>query len=232
MGAAGVTKSRNILPPRRPWTEVELEMLRRYYADSLTADLAQVLDRPITQVYSRAVKLGLRKSEAFQASDKSGRLLKGGKLSVQTQFKPGLVPWNKGTKGIAGVQEACRATQFKPGVRPHTWKPVGSYRVNADGYLDQKVSDTGYGPRDWRGVHRLVWEAANGPTPEGMVVVFKPGRHTTDPTLVTLDAVECITRRELMARNTVHNLPKPLAELVQLRGVINRQINRRAKEQA
>ena len=225
-----MTKSRNILPPRRPWTEVELEMLRRYYADSLTADLAQALDRPITQVYSRAVKLGLRKSEAFQASDKSGRLLKGGKLSVQTQFKPGITPWNKGSHYVAGGRSA--ETRFKPGVRPHTWKPVGSYRINADRYLEQKISDTGYPPRDWRGVHRLVWEAANGPTPEGMVVVFKPGRYTTDPALVTLDAVECITRRELMARNTVHNLPKPLAELVQLRGVINRQINKRAKEQA
>lgn len=205
-------------------------MLRRHYADSLTADLAQVLDRPITQVYSRATKLGLAKSEAFRASDKSGRMLKGGALSVPTQFQPGMTPWNKGSHYVAGGRSA--ETRFKPGIRPHTWKPVGSYRVNADGYLEQKISDTGYPPRDWRGVHRLVWEAANGPTPEGMVVVFKPGRASTDPTLVTLDAVECITRRELMARNTVHNLPKPLAELVQLRGVINRQINRRAKEES
>lgn len=225
-----MTKSRNILPPRRPWTEVELELLRRNYADSLSADLAQALDRPITQVYSCANRLGLAKSDAFKATDKSGRILKGGKLSVVTQFKPGIVPWNKGSNYVAGGRSA--ETRFQPGVRPHTWKPVGSYRINADGYLDQKVSDTRYAPRDWRGVHRLVWEAANGPTPVGMVVVFRPGRRTTDPELITLDAVECITRRELMARNTVHNLPKPLAELVQLRGAINRQINRRAKEQA
>lgn len=33
-----------------------------------------------------------------------------------------------------------------------------------------------------------------------------------------------------MRRNTVHNLPPELAKVVQLRGAINRQINKRAKE--
>ena len=56
-----------------------------------------------------------------------------------------------------------------------------------------------------------------------------PGRKTTDPALITLDALELVTRAELMARNTVQNLPKPLAQLVQLRGALKRQITRRAR---
>jgi hypothetical protein len=32
-----------------------------------------------------------------------------------------------------------------------------------------------------------------------------------------------------MARNTVHRLPKPLAQLVQLRGALTKQINKRSK---
>jgi hypothetical protein len=42
--------------------------------------------------------------------------------------------------------------------------------------------------------------------------------------------VELISRRELMARNTFHALPPPLAQMVQLRGVLNRQINARSKK--
>jgi hypothetical protein len=122
-------------------------------------------------------------------------------------------------------------TQFKDGSRPHTWVPVGSYRINGDGYLDRKVNDLP-GPNTvrWKPVHRLVWSDAHGPVPEGCTVVFKPGRRTTVLELITVDAVECITRAELMARNSIHNLPPALVEIHQLRGTLKRAINRKAKE--
>lgn len=223
-----MTRSRHIAPPRTPWTPAEEAVLRDRYANERTADIAADLGRPVLHVYSKASKLGLAKSIAFFARDVSGRMLKGGKLSVATQFKPGLVPWNKGQHYQALGRSI--GTQFKPGDRPHTWKPVGTLRVNADGYLQRKCSDTGYPPRDWVAIHRLVWEAAHGPVPAGHVVVFLPGRKTVDEAAITLDAVECITRRQLMARNTVHRLPEALAQVVQLRGALVRQINRKAKE--
>jgi HNH endonuclease len=223
-----MTKSRNILAPCRPWTRLELELLRREYADGVTADIARALDRPLTHVYACAGRLGLRKSDAFAASDKSGRILKGGKLSQATQFKPGLVPWNKGSHHVAGGRSA--ETRFAKGNRPHTWVPIGSLRINSDGYLDRKVNDLP-GPSHvrWHPVHRLVWEAAHGPTPVGHVVVFKPGRRTTVEADIMLDAIELISRRELMARNTMHNMPKPLVELMRLRGRLTRAINDRSK---
>ena len=225
-----MTKSRGILPPRRAWSAEEDAVIRELYAVTRTVEIADRLQRKAGAVHQRARKLGVAKAREFIVALARQRTAAPGHGSHATRFPKGAEPWNKGFHYEAGGRSA--ETRFKPGARPHTWKPVGSYRVNADGYLDQKVSDTGYPPRDWRAVHRLVWEAANGPVPAGRVVVFKPGRHTTDPTLISLDAVECITRQELMQRNTVHNLPKPLAELVQLRGAINRQINKRAKESA
>lgn len=226
-----MTKSRHILPPKRFWTEAERELLRQHYATMRSADLAALLDRPLGSVHQHAGKLGLRKSIELIAQMARERTQRPGHGSVRTRIQPGSTPWNKGTKGLAGTQEACRATQFKAGQRPHTWVPVGTFRVVEGDILEQKFADEPGPPKmRWKAYTRIVWERANGPVPDGHLVAFKPGRKTTDPDLVTLDALELVSRVELMARNTFHNLPKPLAQLVQLRGVLNRQINRKAKE--
>jgi hypothetical protein len=221
-------------PPRQAWTAEDVATLVRLYPDVPTSEIAAQLGRPVQRVYAKAGNLGLRKSDAFLASDKSGRMLKGGRLSVGTQFQPGVPSWSKGTKGVCGVQPGCRATQFKPGQRSgvaaRRWVPIGSYRINGDGYLDRKVTDLGRGPRDWIAVHRLVWMEANGPVPDGYVVCFKRGRFTTKLEEITLDAVELVSRADLMKRNTIHNYPKPIAQLVQLRGALNRKINRLERE--
>lgn len=224
-----MTKSRGILRPRGRWTESELQLLTRNYADSRTEDLATVLEREIAYVYAKATKLGLKKSEAYLASPDACRLRRGDEIGKAFRFDKGHVPANKGLRRPGWHAGRMKSTQFTTGSKPKTWKPIDSLRVNGDGYLDRKVTDTGYPPRDWVPLHRLVWMAANGPIPPGHVVVFKPGRRTAVEADITLDAVELLSRRELMARNTVHNLPKEIVQLVQLRGAVNRQINQRVK---
>ena len=232
-----MTKSRNILPPRRFWTEAELELLRQHYPDRTGDDVAAMLGRPVRSVYKKARELGLSKSAAFLSSDLSGRVQRGKQdpRMRATQFQPGVSSWSKGVKGRVGVKEGCRATQFKKG-RPadeaHNYLPIGSLRVTKDGYLERKVTDdpSVYPARRWTALHRLVWEAAHGPVPGGHLVVFKPGRATTDPELVTLDALECITRADNLRRNSVHRYGPEIASIAQLRGAIRRQINRKAKE--
>jgi hypothetical protein len=75
----------------------------------------------------------------------------------------------------------------------------------------------------WRAVHLVEWEKVHGPLPAGHALAFKNG----DKTDRRLDNLECITRAALMARNSVHNLPKPLKQAVQLLGALNRQIRKR-----
>lgn len=217
-----------LVPKARAWPAWQLEMVRRHYATTRTDVLAAAIGRKPQHVYSMALRLGLRKGPEFLASDRSGRILRGGKLGQQHQFKPGIVPWNKGLKGL---DIGGRATRFQPGQRPHTWLPVGSLRINAEGYLERKYSDDPGSPsKRWRTVARLVWEAAHGPLPPGHAVVFRPGRASTRVEDITLDAVECITRAELMRRNTVHNLPPELVEVVRLRAVLTRAIRTKQKE--
>lgn len=223
-----MSKSRNLIVPRRTWTDAETATLRGLYPDQPTRTIAAMLGIDLALVYSKASRLGLRKSAQFLASDKSGRIFKGGTLGQLTQFVPGQKPWNAGTHYVAGGRSAD--TRFKPGqmsgAASRNWVPVGTYRVNPYGVLEQKVTDLGRGPRDWEAVARLVWQATNGPIPAGHVVVFKPGRKTTVLEHITTDAVECITRRALMQRNTIWRKNPELARLYQLKGAITRQVNR------
>lgn len=127
---------------------------------------------------------------------------------------------------IGGIE-----TRFKPGQSPHNTHAIGSYRITKDGTLQRKISNaSGNNSKRWRGVHELVWSEENGTVPAGHIIVFKHGRRTNKIEEITIDRVECISLAENMRRNSVHNLPKELAELVQLRGALNRQINKRSSK--
>lgn len=221
---------------RRSWTAAEDECMRRFYPDLTGEDMAGVLKRSLSSVFQRAKVLGLNKSAAFLASARSGRVTHAHQhpSMVASRFKPGQAAWNKGTKGVVGVQEACRATQFKKG-RPPTearnYQPIGSLRISKDGYLERKVTDDHPVPaRRWVAVHRLVWEAANGPIPAGHIVRFCEGMKTAALELVTADRLECITRGEHAKRNHPRSHSPELARLVQLKGAITRQVNRISRE--
>lgn len=210
---------------RHIWKGWEVEFLKKNYADSLTADIATVLGIPAKRVLAKAHALGLHKTKELIAQTARARTQKPAHGSRATQFAKGLRPWNTGLKGVTGTQAACRATQFKPGARPATWVPVGSFRVVEGDILEQKFADEAGPPgRRWKAYARIVWEQANGPVPEGHAVVFRPGKKTTDPALVTLDAIELVSRADLVRRNSIHRYPDELRSVMRLRGQINRAI--------
>lgn len=221
---------------RRYWTPQELALLRQHYPDMTGPECARLLGRSERSVYGKANALGLHKSAAFWASDRSGRVRRGlqDPRMRAHQFQPGHATWNKGKPGSTGHHPNTQANQFKPGRAPQdarNYLPIGSERLNHDGILKRKMSDdtSVYPAKRWTPVHRLVWEAAHGPVPRGSVVVFKPGQRTTVAENITLDRLECITRRELVKRNSVHQRPE-LKGLYQLKGAITRQVNRITQE--
>lgn len=214
-----MTKSRGINAPRWLPTPEQLDELRRDFATTPTEALAQRFGVKYHQVAGRAKKLGLRKNDAY-LQGAGGRL--DGVRGMGTRFSKGHVPWSKGRT------LPVPRTAFKPGHKPFNHVPIGSLRIGA-GYLQRKVTDTGYPPRDWVMVHRLVWEAAHGPIPEGHVVAFLPGRRTTALDAITLDALELVNRAEHARRNSINRYPKPVQEVMRLRGRITREINQRTK---
>jgi len=220
--------------PRRPryragkrlWEPADDDVMRRFYPGMSTAKLARRLRRSVCSVNARADLLGLRKSEAYLASPDACRLRRGDDVGAAFRFPPGHVPANKGLRRPGWFAGRMRETQFKRGGVSHTWKPIGATRL-VDGYVYRKVTDVRHVPWtvNWKPEHVLIWERVHGPVPAGHRLWFKNG----DKTDIRLDNLECISGREAMARTTVHNLPKPIAQTVQLLGALNRQIRRRTR---
>jgi hypothetical protein len=217
----------------QPWTQQEILELRRLYPNQLTHQVAQALGRSASATHQKARLLGIVKTLAFAGSQISGRRATNSEVSPAlraAQFKRGMTPWNKGIEYNPGGRSAD--TRFQAGNMPHTWKPVGTYRVIVDtktgaSQLQQKTSERA-GPSHvrWLSVARIVWEKNNGPIPAKNLIVFKLGMATLEADLITPDRLQCITRAENAKRNSMATRNPELAKLYQLKGAINRQVNR------
>jgi hypothetical protein len=206
---------------RQPWTPQDVDTLRQHYENTPTKVLAERLGRNVASLWHKARSIGLSKSidlirkmasEAMKNPEHGGR---------KAQFQRGLTPWNKGISFDSGGRSY--ETRFKPGQKPHTWNPIGHERISDLGYLQRKMTDTGVTRRDYVAVHHLVWQEAGREIPKGFALTFKDGNKRN----FALDNLELVSRADLMRRNSYHNYGPEVAQLVQLRGAITRQINKR-----
>lgn len=218
-----MTKSRGIRTPRRQWTNEEDRIIAEHYPYTSSTELCDLLGCNVHILYKRVERLGIKKAPGFMSSFISGRFQRGERRAPETQFKPGQKPWSTGKK--IGTRGQSGRTQFKPGNRPHNYKPVGTEVFNTEGYLIRKVSDEGLQRDKWKFVHLLLWIEANGPVPEGHVITFKDGQRKN----CVIENLECISVEEHARRHGINKYPEELRKLMQLRGQINRQINKRSQ---
>ena len=214
---------------RHTWSFIDEYILRGIYPHYRTEDIAAVMGiYPITKIYSAAKRFNLKKSDEFLNGPLSGRT--DGARGSSTRFRKGNVPWTKGTNYNAGGRSI--ETRFQGGHRPHTWLPVGSYRLNGDRYLEVKFSDEpGRYDKRWIPVHRKVWIEAHGPIPPKHMIAFKPGMRTIVLEEITIDRLECIDLAENARRNNMWLRDPEWAKLVQLKGQITRQVNKITRRQ-
>lgn len=221
--ALGITLRRRAL---HRFTPAEVARLRAEYPDTPTIKLAKSMGRTLQTIYAAAKRHGLAKSAEYLASPHACRLRRGDNVGKQTRFQKGQVPANKGLRRPGWAPGRMASTQFKKGHVSNNVLPIGTELVNPDGYLVRKVSETKVQRIDWVPVHRLLWIEHNGAIPAGHVVIFKDSNKAN----VVIENLELLSRRDNMLRNTVHNLPQDLVQVIMLKGALKRQINRRAEQ--
>lgn len=199
---------------RGPWTLERQAKLVKLYPNHTVAQTAKLLNVPEAAVIAKAFKLKLRKDPAFWRE-----------CAAKGFFKKGQEPANKGRKVTEWMSEQgierTAAKRFKKGHIPKNYKPVGSERINVEGYVEVKIKD----PNKWEPKHRVVYQHHYGHIPHGKLVKFKDGNKLNfDPANLYLS-----DRVENMQANTYHNYPKEIANLIQIRGALNRQINKHEK---
>jgi len=209
---------------RRLWSAAEVSVLSARFPHERTANIALDLGRPLHSIYRKADLLGIKKTAAYLASPAACRLRPYDCRGVDFRYPKGHVPANKGVKGWQAGGKSIE-TQFKAGHVPHGWRPIGTERTSKEGYLQRKLTNTGVTRRDYVAVHHIIWRAAGFDIPQGYRLTFKDG----DKTHIALDNLELVSIAEMMRRNSYHNYGKEIAQLVQLRGAVTRQINRREK---
>jgi hypothetical protein len=208
------------------WTRKDDRLLRSIYPWLPTLEVAKALGRTVVAIYGRVNLLGIEKSAAYLA-EKKGReaeCLK--RTGVAFRFPKGHVPANKGQRRPGYAPGRMASTQFKKGQQNYNVMPIGSTRL-VDGYVYVKVAAVRYVPYtvNWKLLHVIEWERINGELPEGHALAFKDGNRLN----TGVDNLELISRAELMRRNTVHNLPPELKEVIQLAGAVKRMITMRTR---
>ncbi|MGS4945560.1 HNH endonuclease signature motif containing protein [Meridianimarinicoccus sp. RP-17] len=128
--------------------------------------------------------------EAFGRSDVSFDNFKalctrrGWKTGRTGRIEPGATPHNKGVKGwrAPGSEKGWFRKGERRGKANRLYKPIGTERVNRDGYLERKVNDDMPLQARWRAVHLIEWERVNGPVPDGHCLKCLDGdKSNTDP---------------------------------------------------
>ena len=212
----GATNQRTFFMNRNFWTEQEIKFLKENYSDMKTKDIAAIMNRPIWSINSKSYELGLKKSFKHMKAlleIEAKKLTAAGK---QYQFSKGQVSHNKGKKMPPELYEKVKRTMFKPGNKPGNIKKVGAIRIDHEGYTYVKIADS-----DWRLKHRVVYENVNGPVPANHVVIFKDNNmHNFD-----INNLQMISQKENMLRNTIHQYPEQIQELIKLKNKLKKKIN-------
>ena len=201
----------------RHFTPEEDQFLRDNYLTMPVKTMAKVLGRADVVPRQRMKILGLIVPAEIIAQRK-----------LQSRFQQGSVPPNKGRKQVeymtAEAIERTAASRYKKGnLPPNTMHDHAiSIRNDSSGtpYKFIRISKA-----VWIPLHRYNWIQANGPIAPKMKLIFKD-RNTMN---CELENLELLTPGELMERNSFHRYPKEIAQVIQLRGALNRQINKHTK---
>ena len=191
----------------RDWTIQEDDFIRENFQTMKSNDIAVCINRTRSAVKNRVHKLGLKLDRSIVTHERL------------SQFKKGSIPMNKGVKMPAHIYEKAKKTMFKKGNKPHNTRIEGEFSDRKDKtgsiYRYIKIKDA-----HWVLYHRYVWEQVNGPIPKGHVVMFIDGNTLN----CTIENLKLITLAENAIRNSIHQYPKEVKDLIKLKNKLKKEI--------
>ncbi len=204
------------------WTESDNNILVDLYPTTESSEIAKKLGVSLSRVYNRANFLGLKKERGFASRINKKRWQEGRMEGCRKgHYKKGNAPMNKGLKITEYMSpeaiEKHKKTRFKKGNLSHNYRPVGSQRIDKDGYIEVKIKD----PNVWELKHRYIWSKHNGKIPKSYKVRFIDG----DRGNFNINNLEIISEAELMNENTIHRYPQEVRELIKLQSKLNKKLN-------
>ena len=210
---------------RKLWTPEEIAQLKELFPNTKTQKIADLLGRSYRSIVSAAAVNGVKKSIEFLKSTDSGIFIKGQIRDNGFRFTKDSIPYNKGKKMPDDVYEKAKKTMFKKGNVPHNTKFDGAISIREHKGVSYKCLRINKGK--WIHLHVHIWEEAHGKVPKGFNIIFKDKNQMN----CELDNLKMVSNQELMAMNTLHNYPQDIKDLIHIKAVLTRQINKVSKDE-
>lgn len=133
---------------RHIWTEEEIEFVREVYPYHENKEISKMVKE----------KFGFDVSTRNLQNVRNKYKIPKKVIPNSGCYRKGDEPWNKGKRMSDEVREKVKGTWFKKGQVPKNHKPVGSTRIDRDGYKLIKIAE----PNKWIVYSRYVYEKAHG----------------------------------------------------------------------
>lgn len=169
---------------RHIWTEEEIEFIRKIYPYYENKEISKMVKE----------KFGFEVSTRNLQNVRNKYKIPKKVIPNSGCYRKGDVPWNKGREMSDETKEKVKKTWFKKGQIPKNHKPVGSTRVDRDGYKLIKIAE----PNKWALYHRHLYEVEHGEKlKKNEAVIFADG----DKTNFDIDNLVKVSRANLLYIN-------------------------------
>lgn len=115
----------------------------------------------------------------------------------------------------------CEALGIQPGQQP---RPIGATHRKGR-YILIKVAQ----PDVWTPLHTHVWEQANGPVPEGMIVAAKDGNVRN--TILENLCLRTFSENQLRRNKHYKDLPEEIVDILHLQNELKKEIKRKTRNE-
>lgn len=115
-------------------------------------------------------------------------------------------------------------TSFKKDHAPANLRPIGSERINVEGYIEIKTRS---GRHNWDLKHRVIWQQHNGPLNSGQLIRFKD----SNPLNCNINNLELVNRAEHIELNRLdaRGYPAEIQPTLLALAQVNVKMHRRIK---